>query len=386
MAANVTRRWMLGALGGGSLGALGLPGAFAAGTALEPGGVRLGATWRGPRADSTPYAGVLRLDRQAARLETAWEAALPGRAHGLFAEADGSLLVVAVRPGAWMLRFDTGGRSVARLDLEPGAGRHLTGHVVASHDGRWLYTGETDPRDDSGWIAVRERASLREVAAWPTHGIEPHQLLVDASGALLVANGGIRRARGDGKRDLERMESSLVRLDPQSGARLGQWRLDDRRLSLRHLAWGAPAIDDGPPLLGIALQAEHDDPDRRRQAPALAVWDGRQLLVPSHAADAVGYAGDIAAAPGGGFVISSHRVDSALWWHPSQPGRLQRIARLTEAYALGSTGAGDRSGLVAIAAARGAALWHPTQPAALLPWPAPMALDNHWIVLGATPG
>ncbi len=389
MAAPVTRRRMLATLGGG-FAALALPPAVEAAHADEPGAerriFRLGATWRGPRADSTPYAGVLRLDREAATLEQAWSAALPGRAHGLFEEADGSLLVVAVRPGTWLQRFDAEGRPVARLDLDPGAARHLTGHVVASPDGQWLYTGETDPRDDSGWVAVRERASLREVAAWPTHGIEPHQLLVDPSGVLLVANGGIRRTRGDRKRDLDRMQSSLVQLDPRNGERLGQWRLDDARLSLRHLAWSAPASDGGPPLLGIALQAEHDDRDRRRQAPVLAVWDGRGLRVPSHAADAVGYAGDIAAAPGGGFLISSHRVDSALWWHPSQPGRLRQVAKLTEAYALGAAGDGDRSGVVAIAAARGAALWHPTRPATLLPWPEPMALDNHWIVLGATSG
>lgn len=42
----------------------------------------------------------------------------------------------------------------------------------------------------------------------------PHQLLLDASGKLMVANGGILRAEGDKKRDLQLMDSSLVRMDP----------------------------------------------------------------------------------------------------------------------------------------------------------------------------
>ena len=50
------------------------------------------------------------------------------------------------------------------------------------------------------------------------------------------------------------MNSSLVRLDGDTGALLGRWRLHDPRLRLRHLA-GHP----GRKVLGIALQAEHDD-------------------------------------------------------------------------------------------------------------------------------
>lgn len=382
----MTRRDALAALGAGLLA--GAAPAMSAAAGDPP--LRLGATWRGAREGSTPYAGVLAFDREAGTLRIASSTPLPGRAHGLLAEADGSMLVVAVRPGHWLLRIDPRGDVVRRLVLTPGTGRHLTGHVVASADGRWLFTGETDPRDDTGWVAVRDRDSLEEIAAWPTHGIEPHEMVLDPHGALLVANGGILRTRQDRRRQIERMASSLVRLDSRSGALLGQWRLDDPRLSLRHMAWSDAAPGE-PPLLGIALQAEHDAPERRREAPVLATWDGTRLAVPTHVADAVGYGGDIAAAPGGGFVISSHRVDGAFWWHPAEPGRLRRVARLTEAYALGSAGRvtgrgpGGATEDVAIACALGAALWHPTRPATLLPWPAPMALDNHWIALPSRP-
>ena len=56
------------------------------------------------------------------------------------------------------------------------------------------------------------------------------------------------------KRDLHTLNSSLVRLDGDTGALLGRWRLHDPRLRLRHLA-GHP----GRKVLGIALQAEHHD-------------------------------------------------------------------------------------------------------------------------------
>ncbi len=342
--------------------------------------VRLAATWRGARTDSAHRAGVLQFDRAAQSLRIAWCGPLPGRAHGLLAETDGSVLVVAVRPGNWLLRFDAAGQPAERLALDPSTARHLTGHVAASVDGRWLYTGETNPRDDSGWIGVRDRRTLQQVDQWSTNGIEPHQLLVDPRGALLVANGGIRRERNDRKRALGRMASSLVRLDATSGGLLGQWRLDDPRLSLRHMAWSDTATESAP-LLGLGIQAEHDGLDARRQAPVLAIWDGEGLSVPTHAGDAEGYAGDIAAAPGGGFVLSSHRVNSAFWWHPSDPGRLRQVAQLTAAYALGRTGPNHGTDAVAIAAARGAALWHPARAATLLPWPEPMALENHWIAL-----
>jgi hypothetical protein len=146
------------------------------------------------------------------------------------------------------------------------------------------------------------------------------------------------------------------------------------------MAWSrSPA---GQPLLGIGLQAEHDDFNRRRDAPVLAVWDGTLLAIPTFAAQAEGYAGDICAAPLGGFLLSSNRTNSVLWWRPDQPGRLSLIAQLTEAYALGShVAAGIPDGAL-ISSARGAALWHPARPPALLPWPAAMVMENHWLPLG----
>lgn len=339
----------------------------------------LGAAWRGPREDDPQQLGVLEVDWAQRRIAVRWSVPLPARAHGLLAEPGGSLLAVAMRPGAWLLRCDAQGRVMQRLAIDDeGDGHRFDGHAVASADGRWLYTTQTDA-SGRGWVAVREHGSLRKVDQWPAHGVDPHQLLLDARGDVMLANGGILRRADGRKRDLDRMASSLVHLDGRNGALRGQWTLPDPRLSLRHLAWGRPA-EGADALLGVALQAEHDDPAQRARAPVLAVWDGRELRV-STAAEGAGYAGDIAPAGPGGFAISNHKVRRAFLWWPQQASALHRFAELDEPYALASPDSGPDAGAVLLACGAGVARWHPSQAPAMLRWPAPMAVDNHWVVM-----
>lgn len=347
----------------------------------------LAAAWRSSVGVPGDFVGLLRADWAAGLVEMKAAVSVPTRAHGLLAEPGGGFVAVASRPGKWLLRCDPRGQVVQwhRMDSEA-EGRSLDGHVCASADGEWLYTAETNPQSGQGWIGVRERRSLRKVAEWRTHGAEPHQLLLDASGALVVANGGILRAEGDKKRDLHLMDSSLVRLNPTTGERLGQWRLKDSRLSLRHLAWSHPdatgaAQGQGKPLLGIALQAEHDDLMQRRAATVLAVWDGEKLLTPTAVAAGSGYAGDIAAGPEGGFVISCQRANMAVQWRPAAPADLIAVAQLQDVCALSPTQTGPQSQGVLLGAARGVGRWHPTMAPGFLKWPGAMVLDNHWVVL-----
>ncbi len=347
--------------------------------------VRLAAAWRSQSgADGTPtprdHVGILHLDWAAGQVRIAAEVPVQGRAHGLLAEAGGGFLAVASRPGRWLLRCDAQGQVVRRLALDDDTPtRTLDGHVTPSADGHWLYTPETDRSNGEGWVSVRDRRSLARVAQWRTHGIDPHQCLTDADGALLVANGGIPRTPGGEKRDLHRMAPSLVRLAPASGELLGQWRLDDPRLSIRHMAWSQRA--DAPPLLGIGLQAEHDAPEQRRDAPVLAVWNGETLRVPTRAALGGGYAGDIAAGPGGGFVLSGQRVHRGVLWHPDAPDQLMTIAELREVCALSPWPLDSQPGGLLLGAARGVARWHPRLAPAMLAWPREMTPDNHWVAL-----
>lgn len=341
----------------------------------------LGAAWRGPNKSDPYFAGALVADWESRKLAIRYAVPLPTRPHGLLGEADGSLLVVGVRPGTWLLRCDDKGQLMqqVRLDAEDSPTR-LNGHIVLGAQGDVLYTTETDLKSGRGRIGVRDRQSLQKLAEWDTHGVDPHQLVLDHQGQLIVANGGVPRTPADKKYDLHRMDPSLVRLDAKNGQLMRQWKLDDPRLSLRHLAWSQSPVD-AEAYLGIAIQAEHDEAAKRAAAPILAILDDDKLFVPTRANDGIGYAGDITAAYNGGFALSSNQAGLAQLWHPGSPDKLTPIVELQEAYALtGWTGPGKGGGVL-VATALGLVRWHPTAKPAMLPWPQPMALDNHWVLL-----
>ncbi|MCW5605294.1 MAG: DUF1513 domain-containing protein, partial [Burkholderiales bacterium] len=245
--------------------------------------------------------------------------------------------------------------------------RAFNGHVIAAAGGRVLYTTETDLESGEGLVGVRDARTLGKLAEWPTRGKDPHELLLDAAGCLVVANGGIATLpeTGRAKHDLERMDSSLVRLAPDGGRLLGQWRLHDPRLSLRHLAWNGT-------LLGIALQAEHDDPAAKAAAPVLALFDGRTLRSVSAARPLAGYGGSIAATAGT-FAVSCPRAGGVALWR--NDGRWSGFVPLEEACPLAAAWqvlwAGGLNRAVAVRAGNHDAAAGPH----------PLRLDNHWTVL-----
>jgi hypothetical protein len=298
---------------------------------------RLAAAWQGAQGYQL---GVLVPRGAALHIESALE--VPTRAHGVWVERGGTLLAVARRPGDWLLRWRPGSQAVAWSWIE--ADRAFNGHVIASADGKTLYTTETNLETGQGLIGLRDAASLEKIGEWPTHGMDPHELLLDADGSLVVANGGIPALPETGrlKLHLNRMDSSLVRLDTGSGELRGQWRLADPRLSLRHMAWGpAPVANTaGPRLLGIALQAEHDEASVKQGAPVLAVFDGRQLQ--SYAAGSgqslAGYGGDIACVASG-FAVSCPRAHGVATWRAD--GEWTGFLPLEEACALAPSATGS---------------------------------------------
>ena len=101
------------------------------------------------------------------------------------------------------------------------------------------------------------------------------------------------------------MDTPLVALNPNSGALLGQWRLADPFLSIRHLAWDASAR-----RLGIALQAEHPIAKDRWRSPVFAVWDGERLTPSPEPPNLYGYGGAVAAGPSGGFLVGCTRANA----------------------------------------------------------------------------
>ena len=282
------------------------------------------AAWQTP---DTPQIGLVEVGTT--QWQVARAMAVPTRAHGLAVEPGGSVLAVARRPGDWLLRWHplSGHNQWQWIEGD----RRFNGHVAASPQGTALWTTETDLETGQGLLGVRDRASLQKTAEWPTLGPDPHALMVlpqplgrIPAGSLIVANGGIPvlPETGRAKRHPERMDASLLALDPRTGAVLGQWRLSDPYLSIRHLAWDAVFG-----RLGIALQAEHPDLAQRQAAPVLAVWDGAQLVSSVAQPGLQGYGGDICARPGGGFVVSCPRSDAvalftpAAVWQSNQPHR-----------------------------------------------------------------
>lgn len=372
------RRRFLGHLAGMAGATLGaLPMSHAASADLSAARQRLAAAWRLPdgSGDELDRVGVLGVDWEAGRITVLADHPAPGRAHGLLAMPDGGFVAVAGRPGRWLLRCDAEGRLMQRHALaDDSAPQTLGGHALLSADGRRLFTSETHPETGEGWIGVRSPDTLRRTGGFRSQGLDPHQMLLDDEGQLWVANGGIPRLRDGRKTALERMAPSIVRLSSDDGRLLAEHRLDDPRLSVRHLAWAGR----GTAGMGVALQAEHDDDIRRREAPLLAVLEGGRLVVPSRDAQGGGYAGDIAAGPGGGFVLSGQKTGRGLWWHPGAATQLTRVAELGEPCALASWGEGQG---VLIAARLGVARWHASEAPRMLRWPTPMAPDNHWLLL-----
>lgn len=337
----------------------------------------IAAGWRGPKPDDPYFAGLLEADWLSKKISIRHAVAIPSRPHGLLPEADGSLLVTAFRPGPWLMRLDAEGRVAQQLNIAEETPNHrFTGHVVVSRDGKQLFSAETDYTSGRGRIGVRDAVTLKKRDEWESHGLEPHQILLDDAGNLIVANGGIPRTLADKKYDLQRMDSSLVRLDTRSGVLMQQWKLDDPRLSLRHIAWSRAA--DGRPLLGVAMQAEHDDPARRIASPSLAVLDRERLGVPAGVQVGAGYAGDIAPAMQGGFVVSNNQTGKAQLWLPDQEAPMSTLVELKETYALTAWEGPANGGGVLVATGLGLVRWHSRAKPLFIPWPGPMALDNHW--------
>lgn len=327
---------------------------------------RLALAWR--LADGSDQAGLLALDWAGRRMAVQSAITLPSRAHGLIPDGRGGFYAVAARAGDWLLHVDAAGAT--RWARQDGPWR-FNGHLLLHAAG--LFATETDPRDDSAHLALRDPATLALIARTPLAGRDAHQLVSEPDGRLLLALGGLPRTP-DGRKREGAIASALLRLDPATGRELGRWRLDDPDISLRHLAWS----HDGRQL-GIALQGEHAARQARLDAPLLALFDGERLSLPVAGGPGQGYAGDLCAAPGGGFVLSAQKAGLNLWWRPDEPDRLTRVAELTEPCAL-HDGWHEGQRAVLMVAGRGVARWQASG-AQMLPWPQPMVPDNHAVLI-----
>lgn len=216
------------------------------------------------KRDGTYGVAVLSQDRQ-----LLFQTALPERGHDVTFDPNTRRAVVfARRPGTFAVVFDHT-RQREPLTITSVEGRHFFGHGVFSPDGRLLYATENDFENAAGIIGVYDAtANFRRVGEFPTHGMDPHELLLMPDGkTLVVANGGIETHPdfGRAKLNIATMKPSLVFLDRENGSLLEEHILPAslHQLSIRHMDIDADGVvwfgcqyegasTEMPPLVGTA--------------------------------------------------------------------------------------------------------------------------------------
>ncbi len=231
---------------------------------------------------------------------------LPGRGHGIVVAPTGKhALIIARRPGTFALVVDLETGTVVH-EITTSIDHHFYGHGCFSHDGKLLYTTQSNTRTGEGVIAVRDATeAFALVTTFPSGGIGPHEIVLMPDGeTLAIANGGILTLPelGRTKLNLDTMSPSLSFINRQNGHLLAEHRLaaDEHKLSIRHLSAGPS---------GIALALQYEGP-KTDAMPLLALFNGQTLQLvetPAFEARAMrNYAGSVAHDPSGKIVALTH--------------------------------------------------------------------------------
>ncbi|MCX7206387.1 MAG: DUF1513 domain-containing protein [Proteobacteria bacterium] len=233
----------------------------------------------------------------------------PTRGHGIIPIAGNEAILLARRPGYWMMRINWQTGEIIR-QVPAAENRHFFGHAVLSPDGRTLLTSENNIQTGQGLIGLYHPQSLQRLGELASHGIGPHELLFIDSQTLAIANGGILTLPKSGrdKLNLATMQPSVVLLDWPSGQKKSEHILPETTLSLRHLALSS----DG--ALGIAIQAESPNGDSVDDAPLLAILRNGQLSLAETVPGLGGYAASIAAV-GKQFILSCLEGNAIAIWN-----------------------------------------------------------------------
>ena len=234
-------------------------------------------------------------------------------------------VIIARRPGDLLYELDLAGGAIRRVAHSAG-NRHFYGHGVYSPDGRYLFTTENDFANGVGAIGVRDGETLALLREMPSHGIGPHELVFLADGqTLVVANGGIRTHPGSHREKLNipTMAPSLTYVDAASGELRAAHTLENRFLSIRHLAVGPGD------LIGIALQ--HEGP-LEATVPLVGFQRGQAPIVLATAPDSLlrrlnHYTGSICLHPTSGIAaVSCPRGGQVTFWDAATAGFVTALA------------------------------------------------------------
>ena len=285
---------------------------------------------------------------------------------------------MARRPGDFLAVFELATGAPAGLHHTP-PDRHCCGHGAFCADGTRFYTTENDCESGEGRIGVWDTTQgLRRLGDLPSHGIDPHQILLAPDGErLIIANGGIltRPETGRTKLNLDTMQPSLVYLDPRDGRLLAQHRLPPalHRLSIRHLA----LAKDG--TVWVALQ--HEGPPAEH--PPLVAFqrpDEGLKLAPAPATTQTAmrnYCGSVAADVSGDWLaVSAPRGNLIAFW--SADGRYRSSTPISDGCGIAP---GDQPGTFHLTSGTGTLHRHDcrTGETVRLPVPdlGPIEWDNH---------
>ncbi|HVI87402.1 MAG TPA: DUF1513 domain-containing protein [Dongiaceae bacterium] len=175
-----------------------------------------------------------------------------------------------------------------KFDLALDAAYEFNGHAVFLGAGEELVATEEHIETSIGRLSFYDGATGDWLRAWSSHGIEPHEALVDvARKRVIVTNGGILQRQSVGE-----VASSIVVLDLKDGTLIGKTELPEElnSLSMRHIALSAQGE------VAVAMQDQDAQSDLR---PLVGVMDTagklRFLDIPREIAETTrGYIGSVA--------------------------------------------------------------------------------------------
>lgn len=185
--------------------------------------------------------------------------ALPARGHQIIAAPNrgGRALIFARRPGTYLMEVDfQTGEIINQISSE--AGFHFYGHGVVSADNSVFFTTENDHHNDLGMVVVRDAQTLKPVDKFLSGGVGPHELkLMPDNKTLVIANGGIKThpSQPRKKLNLASMQPNLTYLSTNNGQIVGQYEVDNKQLSIRHL----DVSQSGKVVIGMQYQGAKND-------------------------------------------------------------------------------------------------------------------------------
>lgn len=221
-------------------------------------------------------------------------------------------------PGIYAMEVDIRSGQITHR-IESPEGHCMHGHGAFSADGQWMYSTESDYRSGEGKILVRDSRNYQLAGEFSTHGMGPHQMLMmPDQHTLAIANGGLRTHPDKSGEilNLDTMDSSLVYINSASGELTGQYRLDEKKASIRHL----DVAPDGTVAIATQVQRRAMSNDKLVLLAALHK-PGSGELMPLHAPDSLmskfnDYMGSVAISQHeriAGF--TSPRGNLAAFWH-----------------------------------------------------------------------